>query len=611
MTDQLLSFVEQIEDFLTNTEDSRMLAERDRDYKDHKQWTDQEIAKLESRNQAAIVVNRIKPKVEGLKGLLIQRKSDPKAYPRTEKHTQAAEAVTDGLRYVADNVDFDQVKLDVADNVFVEGTGAAIIEVVQKGRDVEIEITHIPWDRYYYDNHSRRLDLKDKRFDGIILWLNIDHAKDTFNLSDAEVQIILDEDVETDNDGFETFDDRPRWIDKKQNRLRVCQHFFIEDSVWKMCFFTSNRFLIDPMESPYLDEFGVPINPIESQSANIDRENNRFGEVRYWIDQQDEMNHRRSKFLHLNSVRQTAAKKGAIQDVPALKRELSKPDGHVEYNGEKGDFEVLGTGEMSQAQIELYQDAKRELDAVGFNAQLSGERQGDLSGRAISNLQNAAINELSSLYAGLANWEKRVYRQVWMRMKQFWNEEKWIRITDDHQKLRWVGFNRQITLRMKLEEAVNDESLNPQTRIDSAKNLQYLTQRQDPILEEFVEVENDLAELDVDILIELSTDSVNTQQENFELFAKLAQTGNLTEEIIELSPLRQKLKDKLIQNIRSSQQAAAQQAQAANQVAAQESQGKTADKMASAEKKKQESIQTMVQTKLLLENPPDDASVVI
>jgi len=415
--------LEDVEDFLTNTEDARQLSERDRDYKDNKQWTDAEIAKLNSRNQAPIIVNRIKPKVEGLKGLLIQRKTDPKAYPRTQKHTAAADAVTDGLRFVADNVDFDQIKLDVADNVFVEGYGAAITEVAQIGPEIEITITHIPWDRYYYDNHSRRLDFADKRFDGIILWMDIDQAKDVFELSDEEVQTILDEDVEIDNNGFETFDDRPRWIDKKEKRLRVCQHFFIEDSVWKMTYFTKNRFLVDQQESPYLDEFGIPTNPIESQAANIDRENNRFGEVRYWIDLQDEINHRRSKFLHLLNNRQTVARKGAITDIPAFKREMSKPDGHGEYNGEKGDLEFIPTNEMKDGQFLLYQDGKGELDALGFNAQLSGERQGDLSGRAISNLQQAATNELSSLYAGLANWEKRIYRQIWMRMKQFWKKE--------------------------------------------------------------------------------------------------------------------------------------------------------------------------------------------
>jgi len=49
-------------------------------------------------------------------------------------------------------------------------------------------------------------------------------------------------------EGEETFDDRPQWIDHKNNRIRVCQHFFIEKGVWKLAYFTETRFLIEPMD---------------------------------------------------------------------------------------------------------------------------------------------------------------------------------------------------------------------------------------------------------------------------------------------------------------------------------------------------------------------------
>ena len=94
-----------VDSFLSTTADARSLSERCRDYKDNKQWSDAEKAKLLSRNQAPVINNHVKPKVEGLKGLLVQRKTDPKAFPRTQKHTKAAEAITDALRYVDQNVD--------------------------------------------------------------------------------------------------------------------------------------------------------------------------------------------------------------------------------------------------------------------------------------------------------------------------------------------------------------------------------------------------------------------------------------------------------------------------------------------------------------------------
>ena len=84
------SHVKRFEEFLNVTDDARKLSERDRDYKDGYQWSDEERSKLAKRKQAAITNNRVKPKVERLKGLLIQRATDPKAYPRNRKDEKAA-----------------------------------------------------------------------------------------------------------------------------------------------------------------------------------------------------------------------------------------------------------------------------------------------------------------------------------------------------------------------------------------------------------------------------------------------------------------------------------------------------------------------------------------
>lgn len=594
----------QVEDFLTQTMDARFLSQRDRDYKDHKQWTSEEEAVLRKRNQAPIKVNRIKPKVEGMKGLIVQRKTDPKAYPRTQKHEKSAEAVTDALRYVADSNDFDQIKLDVSDNIIVEGYGAAIVQIKERNGEPEVIIDQIPWDRYYYDPHSRRLDFADKMYDGIVLWLDEEDVEVLFDTK------ITDEDYLEDQ-GDETFEDRPRWVDKRKRRIKICQHFYRKKGQWWMCFFTASRFLVEPQLSPFLDEYGEPVNPIESQSANVDRDNNRFGEVRFWIDLQDEINHRRSKYLYLLQHRQTMSRRGAIKDVPALKRELSKANGHVEYDGEKGDFDILGTGDMAEAQFLLYQDGKSELDAVGFNAQLSGERQGDLSGRAISTLQQSAINELSSFYAGITSWEKRIYRQAWMRIKQSWTAEKWIRVTDDQQNLRWVGFNQQITMGQVLQEQVDDESLDLGSRLEAQTLLNSL--QGNPALNQIQEIRNEVPKIDVDILIDVTMDSINVQNEQFEMLAKIAQTRPEIpfDEIVEMSALRTKTKEKIRQRISQSNQATSQQQEFVQQLQAQESQSKSAEKLASAKKKEVEAEQTMVQTELMLQTPPENTGVVI
>ena len=598
-----------VERFLTDTADARLLSEKCRDYFDGKQWTQAEKTKLAGRTQAPITVNRVKPKVEGLLGLYDLRLTDPKGYPRTKKHEKAAEVVTAGLRYVAANNNMKEVRLNVAETFFIEGYGGAIVDVRQKKNgEIEIRVEDIPWDRIYYDPHSRKKDFSDARYMGVILWMAADEAKEKF--PDADIDAL----VHAEDYSGETFEDRPRWVDSQRKRVRIALHFEIVKSRWTMCVLSGDAYLVEPQDSPYLDDEGEPCNPIELVSANVDRDNNRYGEVSGFLDQQDEINHRRSKFLHNLSSRQTHGRKGAVKDIPALKREMKKPDGHIEWEGEEfgKDFGVIPTGDMARGQFELYQDAKAELDAVSFNAQLAGDRQqGDLSGVAINRLQQAGTIELNRKYSLLAGWEKRIYRQIWARIKQFWKAEKWIRVTDDQDALRWVGFNTPMTAQHFLEEKINDESLPLTVRQQASAAYQALVQANDQRLNAVVGSRNDVAEMDVDIIIDQSFDVINIQQEQFQMLAQFGQ-GNPDIDIIDLIELSQlRGKDALIEKIQKRRQAAAEAAGNVQDTQAQTEKAKMFKLAAEADSTQAQADQRKIENQLLLTNPDRVTSVAV
>lgn len=594
----------QVENFLMQTIDARITSEKCRDYYDSKQWTADEVAKLAARQQAPIVVNRVKPKVDGLKGLVAIRMSDPKAYPRTKKHEKASYAITDGLRYVSDANDFTETKLACAEDFFVEGyTGAFIDTEKSPNGDINICIHQIPWDRIYFDPHSRKKDFSDARYMGIIMWMDEEELEEKFPDVDFESLQVSPED--------QTFADRPRWSDRLSKRRRIAHHFYKEQGQWYMCIFSGDNFLVEPAPSPYEDEFGQPSNPIELISAYVDRDNARYGEVLSFLDQQDEINHRRSKALHLLSQRQTAARSGTIKDIATMKRELAKPDGHVEWVGEKADFQILQTSDMARGQFELYQDAKNELDAVSYNAQLAGERagQGDLSGVAINKLQQAGTVELNGLFILLNGWEKRIYRQIWFRIKQFWTAEKWIRVTDDQDTLRWVGLNAQVTAQQWLEDLINDASTPLQKRKQAAAAYQHLMATQDPALENIVDIKNKPAELDVDIILEQSFDTINVQQEQFQLLMQFAQNSPDIDicELIQLSQLRGK--DELIAKIEERRKAQAEAAGQTADVAKQAASVKMREVNAKASKHEQDAIKTHIENSMLVNGQTQITSV--
>lgn len=604
----------QAEEYLDLTATGRALSEKCRDYVDGRQWASVEIVVLRKRNQAPIVNNRIKAKLQGLLGLVAARRTDPKAYPRTQHEDKAAEAVTDALRFVADKNNLNDIKQEVADNFFCEGVAGCIIDVKANARGGnEIIIDEIPWDRIYYDPFSRKRDFSDARYIGMMQWMDEDVLLELFPDTNPDELV-------TSHTVYETFEDRPRWLQKSKNRrrFRVAMHFYKKDGAWWMCIFTEGGFLYEPKESPYLDDEGAPTCPIELVGAYIDRDNNRYGEVAGFLDLQDEINHRRSKALHLLSQRQTAGRNGAVKDISVMKREMAKPDGHVEYQGEKGDFEILQTGDMAQGQFELLQEAKAEIDAQSFNAQLAGDRQqGDLSGKAIQKLQQAGVTELNNLFSALNGWEKRVYRQIWARVKQFWTEEKWIRVTDDQDSLRWVGLNTQVTAQQWLEDIINDPSEKMIKRKQAAASFQFLmsaAQSNNPAeaqaaqeqLDAPVDVANKVPELDVDIILDQSFDAINVQQEQFELLAQLAQnpaSGIDPIELIRVSQIRGK--DEMIERIEKSRQAQQEASGNVQQVMAEGEQAKNAETMSRAALNQVTGQQKQIETALLLQQPAD------
>ena len=528
------------------TADAREASERDRDYYDGYQYTAEEIAELTRRKQPIITTNRIKRKIDGMIGIEQRGRTDPRALPRTPAHVQVADIATQALMFVDDVTRFDAKRSLVFENQLVEGYGGVEIVAEMKRGKMEIVINRLRWEEIFFDPASREKDFSDASYMGVMKWMSLDKAIATYGPENEE---ILQSSITTTQDG-ETFDDRPnkstvfRWGDKKQRRVRVAQMYYLSEGQWYLAIFTGGGEIFNDL-SPYIDEDGKPYNPMELLSCYVDRENRRYGVVRDWISPQDEVNKRRSKALHLLNSRQTAGVKGAVKSIEAMKKELAKPDGHVEIDIDAADgareagipaWQMLPTTDMAQGNLQLLQEAKNEIDLLGPNPQLLGENSQSQSGRAIMAQQQAGLSELAPVYDQLRDWTLRVYRQMWMRIRQYWTEERYIRVTDDMQAPQFIMLNQTV--------GFDPYTMSPQ-------------------------MQNAVAEMDVDIIINDAPDVVTLQQEEFEQLATLAQQGIPIppEMLIESSSARnkQKLLEMMQQQREQAMQAQMAQAQRADQ----------------------------------------------
>ncbi len=537
-----------LEQFFTDSEDesreAREMSERSRDYYDNIQLTSAEKKVLKDRKQPPVVFNRIAPKIDFLLGTERNARTDPKAFPRTPKHDDAADAVTDSIRFALDAQDFDIKASTVFESMLIEGTGGASVEVEAKEKGIDILIRLFRWDRFFADPHSMARDFSDATYMGIVVWKDIADAKARWPTKANDLEAGMTQAMASD-----TFDDKPiRWFNKNRKRVMCIDMYYLWRQRWHHVIFAKGVFLDAPKESTYLDEDGLPANPMRAVSAKVKRDGQRYGVVEALLDVQDEINKRRSKSLHILTTKQTFSKEGQITDINDFKKEANKPDGHLEFpnSGEFGkDFGIVPNEGLSAPHFSMYQDAKNEMDSVQANAALAGKTEGTLSGRAIQSLQQGGMVELTPLFDTHAQWKKEIYRAVWDRIRQFWREDMWIRVTDDEDNLKFVGLNQPITLaeqRIAEQTGLSFKEVKAQFQdeIDEIHRIQ-------PELAEIAEVENEVAEIDVDIIIEEVPDVVNLQSEQFDLLVKMYQAnpdGIDWEDVVAMSTLRNK--DKIL-----------------------------------------------------------------
>lgn len=484
-----------------NTDKARKEADNAQNYYDNKQWTSKQIQVLRDRKQPEIWINRIAPAVNGILGVLEQGETDPRAFPRNEQDQDAAEVATDALRYASENARWGRCKLSAAKTYLISGIGAVIVEVDENRDPLPRVIRH---GEFIYDPHSRDPDFSDARFMGIAKWMYVDLVKKDYPEADIDPAALSPQGLQWDDE------DKPQdvWTDTKRNRVLVCE-LYVSEQGWQRVVFWGGG-ILEEGPSPYNDEKGKPANPIEAQSCFVDLDNARYGIVKAMVPIQDEINMRRSRLLHLANSRQVRITdlNGPEQDADVIRAEAARPDGVLPAG-----VEPAMTGDLQSAQVALLQESKSELERMGPNPAVLGQGHSGASGRAQLVRQQAGLTELTPALGGIEDLELRVYRQIWARIKQFWDEPKLVRVTDE------IGAAKFMTMNEPVMGMVPDPSGQASVGIDPNTGLAAIIPA---MVRGVVEMKNRPAEMDMDIIIEGVPDTANIQAEQFTELVKLA-----------------------------------------------------------------------------------------
>ena len=343
-------------------------AKQSRRYYHGAQWTDKEVKALKKRRQPVITSNRIVRKVDAVVGLVERLKQDPKAYPRTPNSEQGAEVATAVLRYALDHVQWSSKAPRVARMAAIDGLAGIELDMAYGDHgDPDIDLHLVYPDTFFYDPRSFDDGFTDARFMGISKWIDADQAKELVPEKADEI----DDLHESGTDLTSNSDREVAWFTSTGKRLRMVDHWYIHEGHWCWCLHVGSAKLMEG-KSPYVDERGKSFSKFLMFSAAVDHDGDRYGFVRNFKGPQDEINHRRSKALHILNSRRLILDKGSVDDVEKTRIEWARPDGVVEVNpgkkvtpdDQKADF---------AGQLQMLQEAKTEIENFGPNPALIGQ----------------------------------------------------------------------------------------------------------------------------------------------------------------------------------------------------------------------------------------------
>ena len=489
------------------------------------QWSDAERHKLKKRGQADIFDNRIGRKIDFLVGIEQRMRRDPKGYPRTPNDEKSADVATAGMRYACDLNRWEFVGSAGTHDGLVRGIGVCSVGIKTNASGPDPEIKSVQCDRFFYDPRSVRTDFEDARYMGLHIWMDIDDAKEKWPDKADQLESLIDNSNGIGGLALSDQNHETAWAEFESRRVRVVEFWercMVQQVMpqsqmmsstaltpprkvlgWCYCFFIGEVEL-ESAVSPYIDEDGNPDCPYVAWSPYVDEKGNRYGPIRNMKPMQDEINHRRSKFLHLLSTKQLHVRRGSLEDIDETRRQLARPDGIIEHDGDWGTSSgIIDHSADIQGQSALLEQSQASLENLGPNPGLIGKGGGiaDQSGRAILAQRDSGMTELSPVFERNRDWKLRIYRKLWCRIKQSWTAEKWIRVTDENDAPQFIGLNQYGT--------------DPQTGQAISQNV--------------------VGKIDVDIIMEEGPDVITMNEELLQTLSQLGANAVPPKVLIELS----------------------------------------------------------------------------
>ena len=402
------------------------------------QLTETQRKVLRQRGQPEVIFNRSARKVNGIVGVVMKLRNDPKAFPRTAKSQNGADLATAVLRYVLDTSQWKDIEADSVP-IAARARSASASFPLEEGdnEDPDIGVKYVDPVTYFYDPRSIRPDF---RIFAMMAFPLGERGRARRNVPRAREKIAQDSSATRRRRMTMTVSISGSTSARRSGSV---EHWYKHEGQWKWCIY-ANWTILARGDSPFYlkvrkrlaDAFALC-----EVCLLVDPDGQRYGLMRNLKGPQDAINQHRSKAMHIMNTRQIFARRGVFGDVEKARKEAARPDGFLEYDGNLTNFGLSSRTKSSFQQTQYFQDAKEEIENYGPSPAIVGTNVNQRSGRALAMMQQNGIAELGPFLKNYRTWKMELYRSIWCTVQRTWNAERYIRISDDQEMAQFIQVN--------------------------------------------------------------------------------------------------------------------------------------------------------------------------
>lgn len=425
----------------------------------NRQWTEAQLATLNTRGQPAETFNVFKMLAHAMVGYFDTVANEISVEPTHMNSAVSAMVVNDVVSFVQDRNDYESIRRQLQLDALLTGLAVCYETVKETGQTdqygrklYKIELERVPSWQVRIDPMSRRDDMSDSRFTHRFKWLPEEEVHRVWGAKKTKglVEYYNELDGDPEADWYREYDSAAIGQYRQWNNYQIIHSVVsYKGDQWELVW--SNYSLLEKKKV----SFKAVRSPYRAVKLYQSDKAGYYGAFEEIIETQKAINQALIQIQQLINTSKAIVEDNAVENMDEFKKTFNRVNGVVVVS----DLQGIKIEDMSRdiaAQYTIIDQALIRIKSVlGINDSFLGQAFASDSGRKVQLQSNSSASQLSILTDRIKYMNKMIGWDIVKLAQQYMTGEQFLRVADPVNGARYTAVNQPLMMPTGQEDPAN------------------------------------------------------------------------------------------------------------------------------------------------------------